>query len=341
MRERLQDFLERWREEGWSYRILVLLVLLVVANLGTMLWWDHEPDPFDVVEAARRHAGVTEGPLVPGYVTTVALREVAATLLEKRGGYLTNDRLSPAVFMDNIPNWEFGVVVQVRDLAQVLRNDFSRSQTQSTEDPDLAIADPQFHFDTDSWLFPPTESEYRKGIRALDRYLARLADPAQQQAQFYARADNLRTWLGFVEKRLGSLSQRLSASVGQVRINIDLEGEPEGEQSTPAPQEMVIKTPWLEIDDVFYEARGACWALIHFLRAVEVDFAKVLEKKNARVSLKQIIRELESTQEPVWSPVILNGTGFGLVANHSLVMASYISRANAALIDLRDLLQQG
>ena len=34
-------------------------------------------------------------------------------------------------------------------------------------------------------------------------------------------------------------------------------------------------------------------------------------------------------------------TGFGLVANHSLVMASYLSRANAAIIDLRDLLAQG
>ena len=39
--------------------------------------------------------------------------------------------------------------------------------------------------------------------------------------------------------------------------------------------------------------------------------------------------------------MVLNGDGFGLVANHSLVMASYISRANAAIIDLRNLLQQG
>ena len=67
----------------------------------------------------------------------------------------------------------------------------------------------------------------------------------------------------------------------------------------------------------------------------------VLEKKNARVSLQQIIRELESTQDQIWSPVILNGTGFGLFANHSLVMASYISRANAAIIDLRELLSRG
>ena len=39
---------------------------------------------------------------------------------------------------------------------------------------------------------------------------------------------------------------------------------------------MYIKTPWTEIDDVFYEARGASWALIHFLKAAEVDFADVL-----------------------------------------------------------------
>ena len=68
---------------------------------------------------------------------------------------------------------------------------------------------------------------------------------------------------------------------------------------------------------------------------------QVLKDKNAEVSLTQIIRELEGTQETVWSPMILNGTGFGMLANHSLVMASFISRANAAIVDLRDLLSQG
>jgi hypothetical protein len=57
--------------------------------------------------------------------------------------------------------------------------------------------------------------------------------------------------------------------------------------------------------------------------------------------LRQIIRELEPTQQTIWSPVILNGTGLGIWANHSLVMASYISRVNAAIIDMRDLLTQG
>jgi hypothetical protein len=39
--------------------------------------------------------------------------------------------------------------------------------------------------------------------------------------------------------------------------------------------------------------------------------------------------------------MILNGTGFGPLANHSLVMASYVSRANAGISDLRQLLAEG
>jgi len=143
-----------------------------------------------------------------------------------------------------------------------------------------------------------------------------------------------------VEKRLGSLSQRLSASVGQVRVNTDLAGDG-GTQQAAATDMVTVKTPWLEIDDVFYEARGSTWALIHFLRAAEVDFHDVLRKKNAQVSLRQIVRELEGTQRPIWSPMVLNGSGFGLVTNYSLILASYISRANAAVIDLRNLLLQG
>jgi hypothetical protein len=39
--------------------------------------------------------------------------------------------------------------------------------------------------------------------------------------------------------------------------------------------------------------------------------------------------------------MVLNGSQFGLFANHSLMLANYIARANAAIIDLRNLLQQG
>ena len=320
---------------GISMAIIIIILLLIT------MWWDNTPDIFNPKHHAINVASEKEQTLVTGYTSTATLISLVDAILNKPGGYLSNDVLPPSVWMDNVPNWEFGVLVQIRDFSRALRNDISRSQSQSLEDNDLAIAEPQFNFNNDSWLFPPTENEYHKGVEALESYLVRLSNTEQQGAQFYARADNLSDWLAIVEKRLGSLSQRLSASVGQIRIKTDLAGEPDAAQSTPVAQEMVSQTPWSQIDDVFYESRGSAWALIHLLKAVEHDFANVLTKKNALISLRQIIRELEATQDSVWSPVILNGSGFGLLANHSLVMASYIARANAAIIDLRSLLNQG
>lgn len=316
-----------------GFFLTAALYLLVVSVLG--VYWSSEPDALDMSPR------VPAEKVVIGEATTRALVGITQTLLDKPGGYLSNDRMPPGLWLDNMPNWEFGVLVQARDMARAMRKDFSRSQSQSTEDTDLASAEPMLHFNNNSWLFPSSEREYRKALAGLQRYYTRLQDPQTPSAQFYARADNLNNWLADVSTRLGSLSQRLSASVGQKRLNTDLAGESAAQQSTAVALDMEVKTAWYEIDDVFYEARGTAWALIQLLKGIEQDFGPALDKKNARISLLQIIRELEATQGTIWSPMILNGTEFGFLANHSLVMASYIARANAAIIDLRELLAQG
>lgn len=329
------------KQKGLLASAGLLLAAALVFSLLLGWYWSQEPDSFDVHQVALQRFDGDEAQLRVGVIFTSTLIHVGEVLLDKPGGYLSNDVMPPGVWLDNMPNWEFGALVMLRDGAAALRNHMSRSQSQSVEDAALAEAEPRFNFRNDSWLFPPSEGEYRKGLKALDDYMRRLADPVNQQAQFYARADNLRQYLEIVEKRLGSLSQRLSASVGQIRVNTDLAGDVGAKQSTTASTSVVVKTPWLQLDDVFYESRGATWALAEILKAVEYDFEQVLKKKNALVSLRQIIRELEEAQQPTLSPVIINGSGFGLFANYSLTMANYIARANAAVIDLRDLLQQG
>ncbi|MDH5649122.1 MAG: DUF2333 family protein [Gammaproteobacteria bacterium] len=328
-----------WRSRGVAGASGAIMLIAALVFFLLAFLWGQEPDRFEVHQIGQVGPGPNE--MVTGYMTSMTLARVARVLLEKPGGYLSNDVMLPGVMMDNVPNWEYGVLVQVRDLARSLRNDMSRSQSQSVENKQLSEAEPLFNFDNSSWLFPPSEQQYRKAIRAVTHYANGLSLEGADKTQFFARADNLRDWLAIVEKRLGSLSQRLSASVGQTRINTDLAGDAGAVQSGSAATVIEVKTPWLEIDDVFYEARGATWALIHFMQAIEVDFADVLKKKNARISLQQIVRELEGAQEPIWSPVVLNGRGFGFVTNYSLIMASYISRANAAVIDLRNLLAQG
>jgi len=313
--------------------IAPIIILLFFVLLGW--YFSHEP-----AQPITDKSSEKVQPVV-GVATTSALIGATETLLNKRGGYLSNDVTPPSVFLDNVPNWEFGVLQQVRDLAKSMRNDYSRSQTQSLADPDLEIAEPKFNVDSDAWLFPSAEGEYKEGVEALKKYLDRLSDPAKKNAQFYARADNLNEWLSLVEKRLGSLSQRLSKARPQVRVNTDLAGDRNAQQSTATESEIVAKTSWFEIDDNFYEARGTSWALIHFLHAAEVDFGPVLRDKNAIPTLRQVIRELEATQQDVTSPMILNGEGMGMFANHSLVMSSYIARANSAIADLRQLLDDG
>jgi len=318
-------------------KISAIVFFLIATLIFFSVYWSNEPAQLSPLELAGDAEDAGENSGFIGSASIAALINVAETLLTKPGGFLSNDIMPPGVYLDNIPNWEFGVLVQVRDFSRAFREGFSRSQSQSTEDIDLIVAEPLFNFTTDSWIFPASESEYRKAILSLKSYQGRLADIDNAEAQFYARADNLSSWFSNVESRLGSLSQRLSMSA--VQPTDDVAAVSRG--GLEIEQDALVKTAWLEIDNVFFEARGATWALLHFLQAVQVDFADVIDDKNAGPSLRQVVRELESSQEVLVFPVVLNGGGYGLFANHSLTIANYISRANAAIIELRNLLSQG
>lgn len=302
----LLDSAERGRRP-WRWLSPLVAVALALL-LATGWYWSREPAMPPVLTGG-----------VPGESSATMLEALAITLLEKRGGFIANDALPPGMLLDDMPAFEAGALVHIRDFTRAMRRDFARSEAQSIEDPDLARAEARLNFDSDSWLVPSTESEYAEGIARLDSYRLRLLAP-QPEARFHARADNLARWLDDVSARLGGYSQRLAESV-------DRKSE--------------RRTPWLDIDDVFYESRGYCWALLAQLRAAQVDFAPVLADRNAAATLAQVIRDLESTQATVWSPMILNGREYGLLANHSLVLAGYVSRASTGILQLRQQLERG
>jgi hypothetical protein len=327
----------------WSFGIFIGVVVLVLVVLGG--WWGMEPGLFNVEEeAVKRYAdekqaeGETKD-LPIGYMYTNTLAHMAEVLMHKPGGYITNDVAPPGLFLDNIKNWEYGALIMLRDGTTALRNHFARDQSQSAEDPDLSVAEPYFYYERNSWALPSTESEYQKGIDALHGYMSRLKYPKNQanRGQFYARADNLWQYTEVVIKRLGGLSTRLSASTDLQEIlaltDMNLKQIDKSK--------VVTQTAWLEIDDVFYEARGASWGLLHILKAIKHDFAAILEDKRAMRTVDTMIYAMENALSPVLSPMILNGGGFGLFANYSLSMANYIARANAAALDLRDIMNRG
>ena len=367
MSENLHDF-EDTKSRGilWGFGSFFGITLIVMLVLGE--WWSQEPEQFNVQEAAiermqeeaveieehnnhhgskehakeqlPEHVEITHTDQIPiGYVYANSLAHIADVILFKPGGYLSNDVAPPGLFCDNIQSFEYGALVMLRDGTTALRNHFARDQSQSAEDPDLARAEPSFYYEPNSWALPSTESEYIKGVEALHAYMLRLKNPTatSKAAQFHSRADNLWQYTEVVIKRLGGLSTRLAASTDQFA------GATHGDPSNLVDINMptIGKTPWLEIDNVFYEARGACWALLHILKAIKHDFSDILLDKRAMNTLDIMIQSLDNALTPTLSPVVLNGDGFGLFANYSLAMANYIARANAAALDLRDVMNRG
>ncbi len=340
------DFSEDSKSRGiiWGFNVFIGIVVLVLFVLGA--WWGREPNTFNVYEIAEEHAkeiGVPEMPV--GFVYTSTLAHMADVLLHKPGGYITNDVAPPGLFLDNIQSWEYGALVMLRDATTALRNHFARNQSQSTEDPDLSKAEPYFYYERNSWALPSTEAEYQKGIEALDAYMQHLSKPDAngKTANFYPRADNLWQYIEVVIKRLGGLSSRLTAStqrgVGNHKLNAEIDKTPAGLQQDEF--DVQIASSWLEIDNIFYEARGASWALLQILQAIKQDFSLILLDKRAMNTVDIMIHELQNAVSPVLSPMILNGDGFGLFANYSLTMANSIARANAAALDLRDVMNRG
>ncbi len=204
----------------------------------------------------------------------------------------------------------------------------SLSHAQFIEDRDLLAAESAFNVNAESWLFPTAESELRRGAKAIASYSDRLG---RGEARFYPRAEYLRRWLTDVDADLGRLSTRLNAALPDNAVTLSAADEPLAQTT---------QTSWLAIDDVFYEARGNAWALLHLLKAIEVEFGPELAQRQAQLSLRAAIHELEATQQTLWSPVVLNGSGFGLFANHSLVMANYLNRTQTDLADVRRLLAE-
>ena len=109
-------------------RLVIPLAVAAVVFFGLALYWSIRPALFDVREVALGQSGGDPERLVSGAVTTATLIEVTTTLLEKRGGFLSNDINPVSLWLDNMPHWESGALVQVRDFARVLRNDFARAQ---------------------------------------------------------------------------------------------------------------------------------------------------------------------------------------------------------------------
>ncbi len=295
---------------GWIWKpLLVLVVLYLMVTVALGIWWSQAPPGFDIEQAVlerRGEAAFDTG--ARGTVTVATLATTVETLLNKPGGYLRNDIAPPGLWLDNMPNWELGVLATSRDLARFLPLMAEGDIGHLEEAQEALLGDDR------DWLHPSTEHRLAQAVESLDQHLGLLADPAMG----FEPGRGLAPWLETVADRLDDLAQRLASSVGSHEALGELSVETE---SLPP------RTPWYRVDNIFFEARGTGWALGQLLEGVERDQADLLMEVDAVAEWERLLAELTMTQRRLRSPVVLNGSGFGVFANHSLVMALHMIRA--------------
>lgn len=314
-----------------QYAIGIWVLFSLIWLLALCVLWSREPARFDPNALPGNDMNA------PGVSTVTTLMELVNILLEKPGGYMSNDRISPAIFLDNMPNWEYGAVLQIRDAVHGLRQDFSRSRAQSIERPELVEAEARFNISHQAWMMPSTEEGFREGVAFLEQYKQTLLDANDDTIAFVQRQDVLDAWLHRQQRRLGSLTVRLRANVDDYQYNPEILTSYEDEEAERISQ----TTPRTERDDIFYEARGSIYVMYHMMRALRNDFKDVLNDNKSMGSYNRALSELHAACAPLRSPFVMNGKEFGIYPNHSLTLAAHAAKAHLAIVDLRMLLRGG
>ncbi len=108
-----------------SFKKIITSIIAGTVFILTPIWItfvSFEPDPISPIAAAKEHVkDHKENTYASGVVFTATLVETIDMLLNKNGGYTSNDLLVKVGIYDNMPNWEKGVIFMIRDAAPARR----------------------------------------------------------------------------------------------------------------------------------------------------------------------------------------------------------------------------
>lgn len=231
--------------------------------------------------------------------------------------------LHPAYGLDNMPNYQLGILYAASRFAIELGDVLGRTRGSSAIDPDLDRAAGLLKYDGTIWYWGsggfniiPTataDSQYREGVDALVSYNQRLADG---DATYERRADNLIELLNRIASDLGSASAALDERALQSNA---------GYFDTRA-------------DDLFYNIKGRLYGYALILRDVGADFGSIIGEKQANGLWEQMLASLRTAaaMDPL---IVSNGKQDGMfVPSHLSAQGFYLLRARTQLKELTDAL---
>jgi hypothetical protein len=288
-----------WR----SVKIVIAALLLGVAvNYGVLAPLTHEIDN----NPEFRAISVPEN--------GSAAVATAAALIDRElnlHGWTPNDPwFAPAGVLDNMPNFQTGVVNAVGRFSFEMLDQIGRRSGSSSADPDLERASGFLQYPPYIWVWEPSQSflpsvpsehQYRQGLAALESYNARLG---QGEAVFERRADTLANALSRIADDLGSQTSQIDRAQDTGR--------------------------WIfsqTADDVFYRNKGMLYAYDVILASLGEDFGQVIRENNLGPIWDQALNSLRQGSQ-LRPTIVLNGrTDRSIFANHLALQGFAMKRA--------------
>lgn len=314
MKDRVRDRLTVMGSGRTLVRVLVALVLLVVLYYVVGALWVHKIDDDTAFTPPNPVAGGSHAV------------DMAAALLNREvevNGWTPNDPFFlPGSILDNMPNFQLGIVYALSRFGNALAEQLARSRGTSAIDPDVDRAAGLLRYPGDVWVFnfgtslAPTatsESQYRAAVRALRAYNQRVADGT---ATFERRADNLIDTLERFNNDLGSSSAIID---DHLRLHA---GFPIS----------------FSADDIFYQTKGRLYAYYMLLKALGQDFQQVLAERNLEAVWNQMLESArEAAEQQPW--VVLNGSPSSqLVPSHLASQGFMLLRLRTQIREVQQVL---
>jgi len=241
----------------------------------------------------------------------IALSEAIVTQLEwemdSALGWSVNDLIiSPSAWLDNRANRQRGVIFATRMLGNFFSTNLAKYGKVDAENELLKAArEKHFAFTAESWWFPSSESEYRKGIEIFRKYQDALA---QGEAIYNMRSDDQYNLLAYIVS-----NQFLDQPLGLL---------------VQSNEEVV----YTELDDRIYYTQGVVLVLRDFLKAFILLYPEIKEKggeDNIRIAFREM--EQISTFDPL---VVLRGNHDSVTADHRGKMARYLISVRERINDV-------
>jgi hypothetical protein len=312
----------RWYRKGRAGLVLVIIVALIVFVLVVMVLNSKKP-PYMTLENVD--------PKIKG---AYFVRTNQALVKQMMDNWLPNDIFWPTVFLDNMPNFQIGMLEGVRYNVRVLRDNLSRMRTTDKLDPHAEAAFTSLSNDPYKWWFPSAESKWKAGYAHLEAFYQ---DLLKGNSNFYPRADNLVELLSQYASLMGGVNTRLINAPGDLKETLAVEDQEV--KGAGGARLVEIDIPWYQVDDNFYYAQGVAYALYESFEAIKIDFIEVLKDKNSVTLVDKILENLGRCNfEPL---IVFNGDPDSIFANHSLNLSGMFNDARQKVNSLIIALMQG